>query len=94
MRGAIPRAQNLRFATVSRDRSTESTRGFIRQNQNARFATAACRPKFQNERFATAARAKMYMKRAHGVGGRPRHTKIIVLPEFRTSDHHECEEDQ
>ena len=36
------------------------TRGFMRQNQNVRFATAACRPKFQNVRFATAAFAKMY----------------------------------
>ena len=35
-------------------------RGFIRQNQNVRFATAVCHPKFQNERFATAARTKMY----------------------------------
>ena len=34
-------------------------------------------------------RAQKCMKRAHGVGGRPQHTKIIVLPEFRTSDQHE-----
>ena len=26
---------------------------------------------------------------AHGVGSRPRHRKIIVLPQFRTSDQHE-----
>ena len=31
------------------------------------------------------------MKWAHGVGSRPRHTKIIVLPQFRTSDQHEVE---
>ena len=36
------------------------TRGFIRLNQNVRFATAACHPKCQNVRFATAACAKMY----------------------------------
>ena len=36
------------------------TRGFIRQNQNVRFATAACHPKLQNVRFATAASTKMY----------------------------------
>ena len=36
------------------------TRGFIRQNQTARFATAACRPKCQNACFATAACTKMY----------------------------------
>ena len=61
MRGAIPRAQNLRFATVSHDRPTESyERGFIRQNPNVRFATAACHPKCQNARFATAACTKVY----------------------------------
>ena len=36
------------------------TRGFIRQNQNVGFATAACHPKLQNARFATAACTKMY----------------------------------
>ena len=36
------------------------TRGFIRQNQNVRFATAACHLKLQNVRFATAACTKMY----------------------------------
>ena len=36
------------------------TRGFLRQNQNVCFATAACHPKFQNARFATAACAKMH----------------------------------
>ena len=34
-------------------------------------------------------RAQKCMKRAHGVGSRPRHTKIIVLPQYRTSDQHE-----
>ena len=34
-------------------------------------------------------RAQKCMKWAHGVGSRPRHTKIIVLPQFRTSDQHE-----
>ena len=35
-------------------------------------------------------RAQKCMKRAHGVGSRPRHTKIIVSPQlFRTSDQHE-----
>ena len=36
------------------------TRRFIRQNQNVRFATAACHPKCQNVRFATAACAKLH----------------------------------
>ena len=40
--------------------SPNPTRGFIRQNQNVRFATAACHPKFQNVRFATAACTKMH----------------------------------
>ena len=34
-------------------------------------------------------RAQNCMKQAHGVGSRPRHRKIIVLPQFRTSDQHE-----
>ena len=34
-------------------------------------------------------RARNCMKQAHGVGSRPRRRKIIVLPHFRTSDHHE-----
>ena len=38
----------------------DPTRGFIRQNQNVCFATAACHPKCQNVRFATAACTKMY----------------------------------
>ena len=33
-------------------------------------------------------RAQKCMKRAHGVGSRPRHTKIIVSPQFRTFDQH------
>ena len=61
MRGAIPIAQNLRFANQFRGVDPPNpTRGFIRQNQNVRFATAACHPKCQNVRFATAACAKMY----------------------------------
>ena len=34
-------------------------------------------------------RAQKCMKQTHGVCGRPRHTKIIVLPQFRTSDQRE-----
>ena len=34
-------------------------------------------------------RAQNCMKQAHGVRSRPRHRKIIVLPQFRTSDQHE-----
>ena len=34
-------------------------------------------------------RAQNCMKQAHGVGSHPRHRKIIALPQFRTSDHHE-----
>ena len=34
-------------------------------------------------------RAQKCMEWAHSVGSRPRHTKIIVSPQFRTSDHHE-----
>ena len=65
------------------------TRGFIRQSPNVRFAAAACHPKFQNARFATAPCAKMYETSACSVGGRPRHAKTIVLPQFRTFDQRE-----
>ena len=34
-------------------------------------------------------RAQNCVKQAHGVRSRPRHRKIIVLPQFRTSDQHE-----
>ena len=34
-------------------------------------------------------RAQKMYEMTHGVGSRPRHTKIIVLPQFRTSDQHE-----
>ena len=34
-------------------------------------------------------RARKCMKWAHSVGSRPRHAKIIVSPQFRTSDQHE-----
>ena len=88
MRGAIPRAQNLRFATVSRDRPTESYERFIWLNQNARFTTAACHPKCQNVRFATAACTKMYEMSAWRRQS-PAAYKIIVSPQFRTSDQHE-----
>ena len=60
MRGAIPRGQNLHFATVSCNRPPNPTRGFIQQNQNVRLATTACHPKFKNARFATAACTKMF----------------------------------
>ena len=70
MRGAIPRVQNLRFATVSRNRRDGSS-GKIKM------------------RLSLQRRAQKCMKRAIGVGGRPWHTKIIVLPQSRTSDQHE-----
>ena len=64
MRGAIPRAQNCVSPQFRAINPPNPTRGFIRQNQNASLATAACHPKFQNARFATAARAKMYQTSA------------------------------
>ena len=55
-------------------------RGFIRQNQNARFATAACHPKFQNVRLATAACTKMYETSER----RPRHLAAYKNHRFTT----------
>ena len=46
-------------------------------------------PKFQKMYVSLQRRAQKCMKQTHGVCGRPRHTKIIVLPQFRTSDQHE-----
>ena len=74
MRGAIVQIQNtnvqcaeqfqeLKICVLPQFRAIDPpnpTRGFIRLNLNARFATAACHPKCQNVRFATAACAKMY----------------------------------
>ena len=51
------------------------TRGFMRQNQNVRFATAACRPNFKMY-VSLQRRSQKCMKRAHGVGGRPRFTTV------------------
>ena len=45
--------------------------GFIQQNENARFATAACMQKYGNVRFATVACAKCM--RYGGRGGGPYH---------------------
>ncbi len=61
MRGAFPGTYNLHFATVSRDRPTESCeRARPAINENLRLATAACNHKSANVQFAAAARAKMY----------------------------------
>ena len=69
MRGAIPRAQNLRFATVSRDRPTESYErvhpakskcAFRYSGVPSKMSKCTCHPKCQNARFATAACTKMY----------------------------------
>ena len=45
--------------------------GFIQQNENVRFATAACMQKYGNVRFATVACAKCM--RYGGRGGGPYH---------------------
>ena len=54
MRGAIPRAQNLRFATVSR--FARFFHRILREGSSGKCAF----PKFQNVRFATAACTKMH----------------------------------
>ena len=53
-----------------------------------RIATTARHSKFQNVRFTTAACAKMYKSSARRSED-PRHRKISILPQFRTSDQHE-----
>ena len=89
MRGAIPRAQNLRFATVSRDRPTESLREG--PSGKVQMCVSLQRRAIQNVKMYVSLqrRAQNCMKQARGVGSRPRHRKIIVLPQFRTSDQHE-----
>ena len=54
------------------------TRGFIQQKQNVRLATTACHSTFQK-----------CMNQAQEARGNTRHTKITILPQFRTSDQHE-----
>ena len=44
-------------------------RGFIQQNENVRFATAACMQKYGNVSFATVACAKRKMHEVWGEGG-------------------------
>ena len=89
MRGAIPKAQNLRFATVSR----RSTHRILRGGSSGKIKMCVSlqRRAIQDVKMHVSLqrRAQNCMKRAHGVGSRPRHRKIIVLPQFRTSDQHE-----
>ena len=61
LRGAIPRAID----------PPNPARGFIQQNENVRFATAACMQKYGNVSFATVACAKCM--RYGGRGGDPYH---------------------
>ena len=60
MRGAIPRAQNLRFATVSRNRPTESYEGSSGKIKMCLSLQRRAVQNFKNVRFATAACTKMY----------------------------------
>ena len=85
MRGAIPRAQNLRFATVSRDRPTESYERVHPAKSKCAFRYSGVPSKMSKCTF----RYSGVRKIVHGVGSRPRHRKIIVLPQFQTPDHHE-----
>ena len=90
MRGAIVQIQNRsarapRTTHQTQFRATDPPNpasGFIQQNQNARFATAACHPKSENLRFATAACDKMYETSAGHPQrkGCPSSSKICVLP--------------
>ena len=68
MRRAIPRAQNLHFATVSCERVHP--------------AKSKCA-------FRYSGVTQKCVSPAHDVRGNPRHTKITILPQFRTSDQHE-----
>ena len=88
MRGAIPRAQNLRFATGSRDRPTESYERVHPAKSKCAFRYSGVPSKISKCTFRYSG-AHQNVKRAHGIGSRPRHTKIIILPQFRTSDQHE-----
>ena len=89
MRGAIPRAQIFAF----RHSFARSTHRIRREGSSGKIKLRVSlqRRAFQNFKMNVSLqrRAQKCMKRAHGVGGRPRHTKIIVLPQFRTSDQHE-----
>ena len=85
-RGAIPRAQNLRFATVSRDRPSESYERVHPAKSKCAFRYSGA-PSKMSKCMYVSLHAQNCMKRAHGVG--TGHIKISVLPQSRTSDQHE-----
>ena len=80
--------ENLRFATVSCNRPTESY-------ERVHPAKAKCASRYNgvpskiSKCVSLQWRAQKCMNPAHDVRGNPRHTKITILPQFRTSDQHE-----
>ena len=89
MRGAIPRDQNLRFATVSRDRPAGSYERVHPAKSKCAFRYKRRAIKNFQIYVLLQRRAQKCMKQVSDVQGTSRHTKIIVLPQFRTSDKHE-----
>ena len=88
-RATLPRIsiENLRFATVSCNGPAESY-------ERVHPAKAKCASRYngvQNFKMYVLLqrRAQKCMNPAHDVRGNPRHTKITISPQFRTSDQHE-----
>ena len=88
MRGAIPRAPNLHFATVSCNRPTES---YERVHPAKSKCASHYNGAIQNFKMHVSLqrRAPKCMNPAHDARGNLRHTKTTILPQFRTSGQHE-----
>ena len=90
MRRAIPTAQNLHFATVSCNRPTESYAMVHPAKSKCASRYNGVPSKISKGAFRyNGVRKNVYMNQTHDVRGNPRHTKITILPQFRTSDQHE-----
>ena len=90
MRRAIPTAQNLHFATVSCNRPTESYEMVHPAKSKCASRYNGVPSKISKGAFRySGVHKNVYMNQTHDVRGNPRHTKITILPQFRTSDQHE-----
>ena len=89
MRRAIPRGENVHFATVScKIDPPNPTRGL---SSKSKMCVSLQRRAIQNFKMYVSLqrRAQQCMNPARDVRGNQRHTKITILPQFRTSDQHE-----
>ena len=81
--------ENLRFATVSCHRPTESYERVHPEKAKCAYRYNGVPSKISKMYVLLQRRAPKCMNPAHDVRGNPRRTKISILPQFRTSDQHE-----